>query len=46
MDKAELLKKVQALASGGIGGERENAQKMLEKLINTKSSGPTIMKGI
>lgn len=33
MDKAELLKKVQALASCGIGGERENAQKILEKLM-------------
>ena len=33
MDKAELLKKVQVLANSGVAGERENAQKMLEKLM-------------
>ncbi len=33
MDKAELLKKVQVLANSGVAGERENAQKMLDKLM-------------
>lgn len=33
MDKAELLKKVKVLSEKGNAGEKENAQKMLEKLM-------------
>lgn len=33
MEKVELIRKIKALASGGVGGERENAQILLEKLM-------------
>lgn len=31
--RLELLKKLKALADNGVGGERENAQAMLDKLL-------------
>lgn len=33
MDKQELIKKIKALADGGVGGEKENAQKLLAELM-------------
>lgn len=33
-DKQELMRKVKALAEQGFGGEAENAQKLLKKLID------------
>lgn len=33
MNKQELLKKLKALAEHGVGGEKENAQKLLEKFM-------------
>lgn len=33
MGREELLKKIKALAEQGIGGEKENAQKLLESLM-------------
>ena len=33
MDKEELLKKIKALAEAGAGGEKENAQQLLDKLM-------------
>lgn len=32
-NKEELLKKIKALAEGGVGGEKENAQKLLQELM-------------
>ena len=33
MDKAELLRKVKALAERGVGGEAKNAEEMLARLM-------------
>lgn len=33
MNKEELIKKIKALADRGIGGEKENAQKLLKELM-------------
>lgn len=33
MDKAALLKKIKALAERGVGGERENAEALLARLM-------------
>lgn len=33
MNKEELIRKIKALAENGIGGEKENAQKMLNELM-------------
>lgn len=33
MNKKELLKKIKALADSGVGGEKENAQKILAGLM-------------
>ena len=33
MNKEELIKKIKALADRGIGGEKQNAQKLLKKLM-------------
>lgn len=32
MNKTNLLKKVNALAEGGVGGEKENAKKLAKKI--------------
>ena len=33
MNKEDLIKKIKALADRGIGGEKENAQKLLKELM-------------
>lgn len=33
-NKEELIKKIKALADSGVGGEKENAQKLLQKLMS------------
>ncbi len=33
MNKEELIKKIKALADRGVGGEKENAQKLLKELM-------------
>ena len=32
-DKTELLKKIQALAESGVGGEKKNAERLLDQLL-------------
>ena len=48
MDKTALLKKIRALAEHGVGGEAENAEKLLARMMKkygiskrTLSSRPT-----
>lgn len=37
MDKTALLKKVRALAEHGVGGEAENAEKLLARMTKVRS---------
>lgn len=39
MDKTALLKKVRALAEHGVGGEAENAEKLLARMMRRGNKG-------
>lgn len=39
MDKTALLKKVRALAEHGVGGEAENAEKLLARMMKKYGNG-------